>query len=173
LPDFFVDAGFIDALAAPFDGAADFGEREFDKLAHRTGLAGRQHEIVGRVRLQYPVHALDKIPGVAPIALGLEIAEIERLMRATLRVILRVTNVSPRIGISWLNRKGFLLRHLLDQAVEFRGRGLIESRLLFHAENPDRLQKPQHADDVGIGGVFRAFEADADSGRRDCRSRSA
>jgi hypothetical protein len=28
-------------------------------------------------------------------------------MRATLRVILRVTKVSPRIGLSWLNRMPF------------------------------------------------------------------
>ena len=90
--------------------AADFGKRQFDELAHRAGLAGRQHEIVGRIRLQDPVHALDIVPRMAPVALGLEVAEIEPSlrgrvsMRATLRVILRVTKVSPRIGLSWLNR---------------------------------------------------------------------
>jgi hypothetical protein len=80
-------------------------------------------------------------------------------MRATARVTLRVTRVSPRIGLSWLNRdsvggvdavglavihrdpvavklgdavrrarierRGLLLRHFLDKAIEFRGRGLI------------------------------------------------
>ena len=78
----FVDAGLVDAVAAPFDAAADFGKRERDEFAHRTGLAGRQHEIVGRIRLQYPVHALDIVPSVSPVALGIEVAEIERLFQA-------------------------------------------------------------------------------------------
>ncbi len=84
LPDFAVDAGFVDALAAPFDAAADFGKRQFDEFAHRAGLAGRQHEIVGRIRLQDLVHALDIIPRMAPVALGLEIAEIERILETGL-----------------------------------------------------------------------------------------
>jgi len=54
------------------------------------------------------------------------------------------------------------LRHLLRQAVQLRGRGLIEARVLLHAENPDRLQQAQHADRVGIGRIFRAFKADGD-----------
>src|ERR1700693_4579252 len=37
-----VDAGFLDALAAPFDAAANLREGEFDKLAHRAGLARRE-----------------------------------------------------------------------------------------------------------------------------------
>src|SRR5580692_6043553 len=47
LAGFAVDAGFLDALAAPLDLAAGFRERDLDELAHRPGLAGRQHEIVG------------------------------------------------------------------------------------------------------------------------------
>ena len=66
------------------------------------------------------------------------------------------------IGRARIERRGFLLRNLLHQPVQFRRRGLVEPRLLFHAEDADRLQQPQHADRVGIGGVFRAFEADAD-----------
>jgi hypothetical protein len=37
-----------------------------------------------------------------------------------------------------------------------------KTRLLLQADNADRFQEPQHADGVGISGVFRAFEADAD-----------
>ena len=181
--------------------AADFGKRQFDELAHRTGLAGRQHEIVGRVRLQYPVHALDIIPRMAPVALGFEVAEIERLFQAGLdagdaardlarhkrlaadralmveqdavggkhAVGLAVVHRDPvavelgdAVRRARIERRGFLLRHFLDQAVELRGRGLIEPRLLLHAEDADRFQQPQHADGVGIGGIFRALEADAD-----------
>src|ERR1700756_4672322 len=46
LAGFFVDAGFLDALAAPLDVAADLGKRQLDELTNRAGLAGRQHEIV-------------------------------------------------------------------------------------------------------------------------------
>src|SRR5882757_11015668 len=77
LAGFAVDAGFLDALAAPFDAAADFRERDLDEFAHRAGLAGRQHEIVGLIGLQYLVHALYVIPGMAPVALGIHVAEIE------------------------------------------------------------------------------------------------
>src|ERR1700722_14006284 len=76
-----VDAGLVDALAAPLNNAADLGEGQFDKFAHRAGLAGRQHEIVGLVGLQDHVHALDIILGVTPVALGREIAEIERVFQ--------------------------------------------------------------------------------------------
>src|SRR5207237_9923368 len=79
-----VDAGLVDALAAPLDAAADLGKRQFDELAYRTGLAGRQHEIVGCIGLQYPVHALDIITRMTPVALGLEVAEIEHLFEAGL-----------------------------------------------------------------------------------------
>ena len=44
-------------------------------------------------------------------------------------------------------------------AVELRRRGLIESNTLFHAEDADRLQQPQRAERVGVGGIFRRFEA--------------
>src|ERR1700758_623563 len=46
-----VDAGFLDALAAPLNRAADLGEGEFDKFAHRARLPGREHEIVGLLGL--------------------------------------------------------------------------------------------------------------------------
>src|ERR1700722_18342279 len=57
LAGFAIDAGFLDALAAPLDGAADFGERDLDEFAHRAGFTGRQHQIAGRICLQDPVHA--------------------------------------------------------------------------------------------------------------------
>src|SRR5712664_1800212 len=79
-----VDAGFLDAPAAPFDAAANLGKGKCDEFAHRAGFTGRQHEIVGLVRLQYLVHALDVVPGMAPVALCLEISEIERLVQTGL-----------------------------------------------------------------------------------------
>src|SRR5271165_1965482 len=79
-----VDAGLLDAFAAPFDAAADLGKSKLHELAHRARLAGRQHKIVGRVRLQDRMHALDIVPRMAPVALGFEVAEIERLLQPRL-----------------------------------------------------------------------------------------
>jgi recombinational DNA repair protein RecR len=66
-------------------------ERLLHELPHRMAFAGRQHVIAGRLSLQD-----------AP---RIEIAEIDPVLqpvldRATARVILRVTKVLPRIGLS-------------------------------------------------------------------------
>ena len=131
-----------------------------DEFAHRAHLAGRQHEIVGRVRLQDRMHALDIVASVAPVALGLEIAEIDGLFEAELdagdaardlardeglaadralmieqdavrgihAVGLAVIDRNPvaiqlgdAVRRARVERRGFLLRHLLNQAVKFRG----------------------------------------------------
>ena len=55
-----------------------------------------------------------------------------------------------------IERRRLPLRRLLHLAVELGGRGLVEARLLLHAEDADRLEQPQRAERVGIGGVFRA-----------------
>ncbi len=48
----------------------------------------------------------------------------------------------------------------LHLAVKLRSRGLIEARAFAHdAEDADRLEQPQRAERVGIGGVFRRLEA--------------
>ena len=44
-------------------------------------------------------------------------------------------------------------------AVKLRGRGLIETHPLLHAEDADRLEQPQRAERIGVGGVFRRLEA--------------
>src|SRR5580692_8389631 len=165
LAGFLVDAGFLDTLAAPFDAASDFGERQFDELAHRAGLARGQHEIVRLICLQDLVHADDVILGMAPVALGVEIAEVKRLLKPGLdprhragdlaghesfapdralmveqdavrgehAVGLAIVHRDPvavelgdRIRRTRIKRRGFLLRDFLDQAVQFRSRGLIE-----------------------------------------------
>src|SRR6185312_11687156 len=201
LAGFAIDAGFLDALAAPLDRAADFGEGELDELAHRARLAGGEHEIVRLIRLQDRIHALDVVAGVAPVALGLEIAEIDGVFQADLdpgdaagdlardegfaadrafmveqdavggehAVGLAVVHRDPvaielghAVGRARIERSGFLLRRLLHQPVEFGRRGLIEPRLLFHAEDADRLKQPQYTDRVGIRRIFRALEADRD-----------
>ena len=57
-----------------------------------------------------------------------------------------------------IERRGFALRSFLNLAVEFRSRGLIKTRLLFQAQDTNRLQQPQRPQRIGIGRVFRLFE---------------
>ena len=84
------------------------GERLCDEFADRMAFAGRQHIVVGLVLLKDQPHPFDVVTRMSPVSLGIEIAEEQPacspyLSAATARVILRVTKVSPRIGLSWLN----------------------------------------------------------------------
>src|SRR5947209_17460622 len=83
LAGFPVCAGFLHALAAPFDAAADFGKRQLDELPYRTRFTGRQHEIAGLVGLQYPVHDHDIISRVATSSLLSEFSRVERCIQHT------------------------------------------------------------------------------------------
>ena len=44
------------------------------------------------------------------------------------------------IGRARIERRGFFLRHFLNQTVQLRCGCLVEPRLVFHAENPNRFQ---------------------------------
>ena len=100
-----IDAGFVDALAAPLDGDINLRKGVLNKLANTVRFAGGEHIVVRLRLLQNTPHAFDIFAGVAPVALGIEVADVERLLQAemnavTARVILRVTKVSPRSGLS-------------------------------------------------------------------------
>src|ERR1700689_4255683 len=95
-----VEAGLLDALATPLDAAADLRKRQFHEFTHRARLAGRQHEIVRLICLQDLVHADDVILGVAPVALGIEIAEIERIFQAGLDARHRAGNLAGDKGLA-------------------------------------------------------------------------
>ena len=56
---------------------ADVGEGELAELAHRVGLAGADHVVVGLVLLEHQPHGLDVVAGEAPVALGVEVAEAQ------------------------------------------------------------------------------------------------
>src|SRR5581483_161291 len=63
-----------------FDSSADGGEGLFDKLAHRMGFASGEHVVVGLGLLHDHPHALGVIAGMAPVAPGVEVADIEGLL---------------------------------------------------------------------------------------------
>ena len=50
----------------------------------RVRLAGREHVVVGLVLLQHQPHALDVVARMAPVALRVEVAEVEPLLQAEL-----------------------------------------------------------------------------------------
>src|SRR5436190_17934553 len=77
-----VEAPLVDALALPDQLPPDLAEGELDELAHRLALAGGQHVVVGGRLLQHPPHALDVVAGMAPVAPGGEVAEIEAVLPA-------------------------------------------------------------------------------------------
>ncbi len=52
----------------------------------------------------------------------------------------------------------------MDEAIEFRGRGLVEPATLLHTQNPDPFEQPEHAKAIRVGCVFRCFKADRDMG---------
>ena len=59
-------------------------EGQLDELAHAVGLAGGQHVIVGLILLQDAPHALDIVARMAPVALGVQVAEIQAVLPAML-----------------------------------------------------------------------------------------
>jgi hypothetical protein len=93
----------------------DPGERSLAELADAVGFTGGHHEIVRFVVLQHAPHGVDVVASEAPIAFGLEVAEVQFVLlaggdRATPLVILRVTKFSPRRGDSWLNKMPLLAK---------------------------------------------------------------
>ena len=57
-----------------------------------------------------------------------------------------------------VERRSFLLRNLLHQAVQLAGAGLVETGFFLQAQDANGLQQAQGADCVYVCGVFRAFE---------------
>ena len=53
------------------------GERELAELPHRVRLAGRDHVVVRLVLLEHQPHRLDVVARIAPVALGVQVAEAE------------------------------------------------------------------------------------------------
>ena len=83
--------------------------RTFGKLAHRMLLAGGDDEILRLLLLQHEPLRSHVVARMSPVAQRIEVAEDTGLLqpgwiRASPRVILRVTKVSPRTGDSWLKR---------------------------------------------------------------------
>ena len=86
-----VDAAFVFAPAGPFDVEVQVFGGRFDELPNRVRLAGRQHEILRLVVLQHLPHPHDVVPGKAPIAFRVQIAQFEHVQ-------LTVPDARQRLG---------------------------------------------------------------------------
>src|SRR5487761_842210 len=77
-------AALVGTRSRPDDRPADAAERPLDELAHRMRLAGGKHIVVGLLLLEDEPHAFDIVTRMAPIALRVDVAEIEPLLHAAL-----------------------------------------------------------------------------------------
>ena len=59
-------------------------EGDLEKLAHRVLLAGGDDVVVRLVLLQHPPHGLDVVAGEAPVALRVEVAQVELVLQPDL-----------------------------------------------------------------------------------------
>ena len=59
-------------------------EGDAHQVAHRVRGAGGDHIVLGLVLLEHQPHGLDVVPGIAPVALGVEVAERHLLGEAEL-----------------------------------------------------------------------------------------
>ena len=75
-----VDTDFVDALAMPPDAPADDRKGALAELPHGVRLSGGEHVIVGLRLLQDRPHAFDVVARMAPIALGVQIADEQRIL---------------------------------------------------------------------------------------------
>jgi hypothetical protein len=57
-----------------------------------------------------------------------------------------------------VERRGFLLRGLLYQTIQLRGRCLVELGLLFQSQDADRFKDTQCTDTVSVSRVLRGLE---------------
>src|SRR5579859_1640418 len=74
----------VHALAAPLDGKPDLARRRVHEIAHAVLLARGDDEVVGLLLLQDHPHHLDEIARVAPVALRVEVAEVQAILQAEL-----------------------------------------------------------------------------------------
>ena len=68
-------------------------------------------------------------------------------------------HLGHRIRAAWVKRRAFFLRCFLHQAIQLTGAGLVEPGFFLQPQDADRLQQPQGANTVGIGGVFGRLKA--------------
>jgi len=75
------DAHFLDAFPAPGQGDAKFPCRRVDEVPYAVLPARGDDEVLGSFLLQHPPLGLNVVLGVAPVALGVEVAEVDAVLQ--------------------------------------------------------------------------------------------
>ena len=71
-----------------------------------------------------------------------------------------------RVRRTWVERRGLFLWNFLHQAVQLRGRCLIETGFLLKTQEANRFQQTQRTHGVHVSGVFRGFEGNRNVAHR-------
>mmetsp|Transcript_42810 Transcript_42810/g.130196 ORF Transcript_42810/g.130196 Transcript_42810/m.130196 type:complete len:369 (+) Transcript_42810:193-1299(+) len=71
-------------LPLPLDRGANNRESLLHELTNRVSLASRQHVIISLILLKHHPHALNIVAGMAPIALGINIAKVQAFVNLLL-----------------------------------------------------------------------------------------
>jgi len=103
------------------------------------------------------------IAGNHPIALAVvhrDPVGIELLLRRSLRLL-------HHVGAARKEGCALLLRDLLHQAIELTSARLVDPCFLGESQDPHRLQDPQRAQRIAVGGVLRTLKTGVD--RIGCR----
>lgn len=90
----------------------------------------------------------DPIASVHPVRLSIVLANPER-------VELRDTVRTPRV-----ERGVLILRDLLDETVELRGGGLVETDVFLETAGTDGVEEAERAEGIDVGGVLCHLEGD-------------
>lgn len=90
----------------------------------------------------------DPIASVHPVRLSVVLANPER-------VELRDTVRTPRV-----ERGVLVLRNLLDETVELRGGGLVETDVFLETAGTDGVEETERAEGIDVGGVLCHLEGD-------------
>jgi len=95
-----LDANLVDSLALETNLHIGNLERLIDEVPHGVGLTGGDDEVLGLVLLEHPPHAIDVVARVAPVALGVHVAEVEALLLATFDVRHREGDLTGHEGLT-------------------------------------------------------------------------
>ena len=63
------------------------------------------------------------------------------------------------IGASWIEGSALFLGHLLHEAIELTGAGLVDPGCIRQSQDPHGLQDPEGAEGIAVGGVLRRLKA--------------
>src|SRR6476661_7801228 len=185
----------VGVVAGQFE--AYFTKRHTYEVAHGGGHARSNNEVFGLLLLQNQPHGFYVVLGMAPVALGVEVAQgnvvahAQRNLSHTARdfagyegfaaqgafvvehngvagkhaigfaVVYRnpvAVELSHGVGRAGVERSGFALGHLLHQAVQLRGAGLVNLGFLGEAQQAHCFQNAERAYAVHVSHVLGSIE---------------